>query len=144
MGDVIESSISGAFQGWSGETLFKLSNGQYWVQARYAYRYHYAYRPRVRISSVNGRYIMQVEGMSDSVEVKRVSSVVESTIDGEFQGWSGDTTFKLTNGQVWKQASYAYMYHYAYRPEVIIYNPGSGYKLKVDGVSDVLPVKKIN
>jgi hypothetical protein len=30
--------------------------------------------------------------------------VVESHIDGTFFGWRGKTTFKLDNGQVWKQA----------------------------------------
>jgi hypothetical protein len=30
--------------------------------------------------------------------------VVESHIDGAFVGWRGKTTFKLDNGQVWKQA----------------------------------------
>lgn len=145
MSNIIESYIKGSFHGWSGETLFRLGNGQYWVQARYAYRYHYAYRPKARISSINGKYIMEVQGMNDSIQVKRLSSgnIIESYIDGDFKGWDGETVFKLGNGQLWKQESYAYMYHYAYRPEVIIYDPGSGYKLKVDGVTDILPVRQI-
>jgi hypothetical protein len=32
------------------------------------------------------------------------SSVIESQIDGTFQGWSGETVFKLTNGQIWQQS----------------------------------------
>src|SRR6202044_232769 len=31
----IESSISGEFHGWDGETIFKLDNGQIWQQAEY-------------------------------------------------------------------------------------------------------------
>lgn len=29
--------------------------------------------------------------------------VIKTTIDGKFSGWSGKTTFKLSNGQVWQQ-----------------------------------------
>ena len=30
--DLIESNIDGEFQGWEGETIFKLLNGQIWVE----------------------------------------------------------------------------------------------------------------
>ena len=30
-------------------------------------------------------------------------SVIESKIDGEFEGWEGDTIFKMMNGQIWQQ-----------------------------------------
>lgn len=33
--------------------------------------------------------------------------VIDSRIEGTFQGWRGDTIFKLTNGQIWQQSSYA-------------------------------------
>ena len=57
------------------------------------------------------------------------SGAVESSIDGTFNGWTGDTIFKLRNGQIWKQSSYAYMYHYAYSPEVTIYQSNTVYKM---------------
>src|SRR5688500_9081354 len=38
-GEAIESHIDGSFQGWSGETVFKLENGQYWQQTDYDYEY---------------------------------------------------------------------------------------------------------
>ena len=46
-GDVIESQIEGTFNGWTGETVFKLTNGQIWQQASYAYTYHYRRPPRL-------------------------------------------------------------------------------------------------
>lgn len=55
----------------------------------------------------------------------------ENRIDGEFDGWSGDTKFNLMNGQVWEQVSYSYWYHYAYNPRVVIYQSDSGYKLRL-------------
>lgn len=71
------------------------------------------------------------------------SGAIESQIDGTFEGWSGETIFKLTNGQIWQQSSYAYTYHYAYRPDVVIYSGGGGCKMKVDGVSDSISVKRL-
>jgi len=72
------------------------------------------------------------------------ASVVESRIDGEFEGWSGETIFKLANGQIWQQSSYDYTYHYAYRPKVIIFRTAGGYKMKVDGVDDTIYVTRLN
>jgi hypothetical protein len=69
--------------------------------------------------------------------------VIETQIEGEFEGWSGDTIFKLANGQIWQQSSYAYTYHYAYRPKVIIYKSGSVYQIKVDGVDGAIQVKRL-
>jgi hypothetical protein len=70
-------------------------------------------------------------------------SVIESRIDGEFEGWEGDTIFKLENGQIWQQSSYAYTYHYSYRPKVVIYKSGTVYKMKVDDVSDTISVRRL-
>ena len=70
------------------------------------------------------------------------SDVIESQIAGEFTGWDGETIFKLLNGQIWQQSSYAYTYHYAYMPDVTIFKIGSQYKMKVEGVSGTIFVKR--
>lgn len=70
--DLIESHIEGTFEGWDGETIFKLDNGQIWQQATYAYTYHYAYRPKVYIVKSYGAYKMVVEGVSGSIFVRRL------------------------------------------------------------------------
>ena len=66
-----------------------------------------------------------------------VRGVVETQIEGTFSGWSGDTIWKMTNGQIWQQAEYAYHYHYAYRPEVLIYPSRSGWKMKVEDDEEI-------
>lgn len=138
-----ESQIYGAFTGWKGDALFKLTNGQYWQQAEYKYEYKYSYRPRVVITQTANDYEMEVEGMEDSVRVRRVT-VTEDRINGTFQGWSGKTEFRFQNGQVWRQSSYAYWYHYAYCPEVIIYESGGGYMLRLaDDDSNAVHVRRI-
>lgn len=71
------------------------------------------------------------------------SSVVESRIDGEFTGWEGETIFKLLNGQIWQQSSYAYKYAYKYSPRVLIYKSGSSYRMQVDGVDGTIAVRRL-
>lgn len=69
--------------------------------------------------------------------------LVESQIDGEFSGWEGETIFKLTNGQIWQQSSYAYTYSYSYMPKVLIFKAGGGYQMKVDGVNGRISVTQL-
>lgn len=71
------------------------------------------------------------------------STPIETSIDGEFGGWSGDTAFRLMNGQIWKQSSYNYTYSYKYSPKVLIYKSGGLCKLKVDGVDGEISVDRL-
>jgi hypothetical protein len=71
------------------------------------------------------------------------SGSLQSRVDGEFTGWTGTSVFKLANGQIWQQSSYAYTDHYAYRPKVLIYRSGALYKMKVDGVSTEISVVRL-
>ena len=78
--------------------------------------------------------------------VQSTEEVIETHIDGTFTGWTGDNVWKMTNGQIWQQARYAYHYHYAYRPQVLIYYSSitGGWKMKIDGDDDEgLEVKRI-
>lgn len=69
---------------------------------------------------------------------------VESSIDGEYNGWSGETIYKLRNEQVWQQAAYLYRYHYAYSPAVLIYSSPSGLKMHVSGdTGDDVSVRRL-
>jgi hypothetical protein len=70
-------------------------------------------------------------------------AVIETKIDGEFEGWDGETIFKLANGQIWQQDSYNYTYHYAYSPDVLIYYVGGRYKMRVEGVDDFIYVTRL-
>ena len=71
---------------------------------------------------------------------KRKSSgcdpAIETQIDGDFNGWDGETIYKLRNGQIWQQAAYHYHYHYAYAPEVTIYSTTGGCSMRVSDDDD--------
>lgn len=132
---VLESQIDGEFEGFDDEVLFKLTNGTYWVQDEYKYWYHYAYMPQIQLVGAHNRLYLQVVGQSESVAVRQIHGVVESRINDEFRGWDGNSKYQLTNGQVWEQARYKYEYKYAYRPEVLIFDPGGGHIMKVAGTT---------
>lgn len=68
---------------------------------------------------------------------------VESRIDGTFTGWEGNTVFVLTNGQIWQQSRYSYWYHYAYRPEIEIFDKGFGRELRLVGHDNSVRVQRI-
>jgi len=72
------------------------------------------------------------------------SSVIESKMDGDFEGWEGDTIVKLMNGQIWQQTEYYYHYHYAFMPDVSVYKSGGGWKMKVEGIDRAVGVQQLD
>ena len=69
---VEEGQIKGAFKGFKNrDTIFEFYSGGKWQQAEYKYHYYYAYMPRAKVIQDRGRYMLHVEGMNDSVEVRR-------------------------------------------------------------------------
>jgi len=68
---------------------------------------------------------------------------IEDQIDGDFEGWDGETIFKLTNGQIWEQTEYDYEYEYAYNPDVTIYSTTQGCRMKVEGMDDTIIVRRV-
>lgn len=90
-----------------------------------------------------GRVLLEKNKAPETPNRVPEPAVIESRIDGEFEGWDGDTVFKLENGQIWQQVSYDYEYEYAYRPKVLVYKSGSVYKMKVEGMHDEITVKRL-
>jgi hypothetical protein len=68
----VESTISGEFTGWEGETIFKFDNGQIWQQAEYNYTYSYSYRPEVTIYQTSQGCRMKVEDEDETILVRRI------------------------------------------------------------------------
>ena len=88
-------------------------------------------------------------GSSDSVYPPRQGigaggrDFIESQIDGDFDGWEGETIVKLTNGQIWQQSEYYYHYHYAFMPSVTIFRAGIGHKMIVAGTDRAVGVTQL-
>lgn len=106
-------------------------------------------RPSKRVKPARtGRATQSVSPGDSGAEDDRgretdASSLIETQIAGDFSGWEGETIFKLANGQIWQQTQYAYTYHYAYRPKVIIFKTGSGYQMQVEGVDSKIGVTRL-
>jgi len=129
------SQIDGDFEGFDDEVLFKLVDGTYWIQDQFKYWYHYAFMPKVNILKKGTRFFLHIQGYNQIVPVRQLYDVIEAQIDGEFNGWEGETEYKLTNGQVWKQSTYNYEYTYAYMPDVVIYTANGGHRMQVEGTT---------
>jgi hypothetical protein len=70
--------------------------------------------------------------------VAEAQQAYEGQIDGTFEGWTGETIYKLMDGHIIQQSEYHYHYHYAYSPRVIIYrSSGGGHKIHVEEDDDV-------
>lgn len=66
-----DGTIVSDFKGFDGNSRFEFQNGHVWEQAEYKYSYHYSYRPHaIVVDGVNG-ITLHVDGMSDSVRVRR-------------------------------------------------------------------------
>ena len=69
----INSRISGEFNGWTGDTQFRLENGQIWKQSGNGFLKVSMNNPKVKIEAGRfGGYILSVEGYNSRVKVKRV------------------------------------------------------------------------
>lgn len=67
------------------------------------------------------------------------SSVMTYTVNGDWEGWEGETLVKMTDGSVWEQAEYHYEYHYAYQPTAEV----SGDQMMVEGMSRAVQVRRL-
>ncbi len=74
-------------------------------------------------------------------EFAPVAPVIDTRIDGGFDGWVGDTVFRLQNGQIWQQVSPSAKYHTAQAPRVTITR--SPYRMRVEGVPIEIEVQRI-
>lgn len=70
---------------------------------------------------------------------------IHSSIIGEFKGWQGKNTFKLANGQVWKQAEKTSFYIPKRTDPKVTIKPKSflTWALYVDGFSRGVKVKRV-
>jgi hypothetical protein len=83
------------------------------------------------------------EGLAVASRVAPTARAIETQIDGEFNGWDGETIDKLMNGQIWQQTEYHYEYYYAFMPNVLVYPATGGFKMKVEGTSQAVGVQRL-
>ena len=69
---VIELTINGEFLGWNGNTLFNLSDGSLWKQAKHDVFFYKAMNPKVNIETSGQVNLLHVLGTGKKLPVERV------------------------------------------------------------------------
>ena len=99
--------------------------------------------PTVRQEQAFGREAIE-EKEKASVEKQAPKSIV-STIEGPFEGWNGNTVFRLKNGQVWRQIDKSVFYERTQDPKVEIKKGLLGvYYLSIEGYGSRCKVKRVH
>jgi hypothetical protein len=129
---VYDGYIDGSFYGFDDQAVFKTQDGSYWRQVNYRYWEYITHNPKVLIEDVGGKLMMTVAG--ETTEVERLDGVEEVTIDGEFNGWNGKRSYKLSDGQQWEEIGYRYKYRRADNPDAFIVRHGEATLMYVDGI----------
>jgi hypothetical protein len=90
----------------------------------------------------NYRAAAQRLALAEYIEGDAVpEAAVVSRIDGDFDGWEGDTVFRLENGQIWQQVSASARYHFARHPRVTI--SAAPHRLRVEGLPYEIAVRRL-
>ena len=141
----LHTSIDGEFNGWAGETVFKLSNGQLWEQTEFDLYVTARISPSVTLTSNGGLVTLTVDSSGESVEVQQITKFYETCILNDFNGWRGDTIFEMCNGDVWQQSSLGHhTTNVSSPPNVIIYDSGfRRFKMQVEGTRKTISVVQL-
>jgi hypothetical protein len=135
------STISGTI---SGGYIFKTISGKYYIAEPLSVQIVVAILPSAKIYQKESFFKLIIEDFGEPVICKKLENVIKTQISGEFKGWEGETIFKLMNGQIWKQATYSYLYHYSYSPDVLIYKLNGSWTMRVADVDETINVIKLN
>lgn len=82
-------------------------------------------------------------GEDEAINLNAGNVVVESRIDGDFEGWEDETVFRLENGQTWQQNDFRFRYTYKFRPKVAICRSGGRYFMVVENFKDAVEVEPL-
>ena len=138
---VEETSLVGTISGTiSNGYVFKTIGGAYYIVNDFSLQIVVTVAPDVTIFKKETDYKLIIGDFDEPVICKKLTEIVETQIDGEFEGWEGETIFKMFNGQIWQQISAEYYYHYAYMPHVLIYKYGKAWHMKVEDVDETIQV----
>lgn len=101
------SRIDGNFYGWSGDTIFKLVNGQFWQQNAAGSKTvsPALYRPYMTITNYLGyQRRMYVANVTGYIAVTPLA-VTESAVTNMFTGLHYQNLYQLADGTTWQQIS---------------------------------------
>ena len=65
------------------------------------------------LADENRKFYSRIKKITNNSSNSSSNDVFESKIDGDFEGWEGETIVKLMNGQIWQQVILLYLFIYA-------------------------------
>ena len=148
-----ESTIKGKISGsLKNGHIFETVSGNFYQITESVYLYEYELRPDVVVLQNGPKYKLIIDGIEEPILCEMlnesvndvVGEVIKSSVDGDFEGFEGDTIIRLLNGQIWRQTEYYYEYTYSFMPAVTIFKSDAGFKMKVDGIDKAVSVEKLN
>lgn len=123
----LKGSISGSIE--EGMIFQTRTNNYYRIDERTRQRVRVR-NPDVTVLKSGKSYKLVIEDFDEPVICEKLDLITNSSIDGDFEGWEGETTVILSNGEVWKQYEYKYEYSHSYNPEVWVLSDGYSYFMK--------------
>ena len=165
----IETSIAGPFRGWLPKEKITMSNGQVWQVIDGSTGAVNLTDPKVTIRrDLIGGYHLEFEGANVYPRVKQIlsetelaaeaagaaaadraakaatSTVIETSIAGQFTGWWPKDRIKMTNGQVWQISDDSTGAANLTDPKVRIRRGFfGGYTLEIEGIAKAPSVKRL-
>jgi hypothetical protein len=130
------------------DEIFQLSDGSYW-RVQHEYSYLYEYYPNVVVCPdrmlliVGDRTLNVAPIVSAPGDPNEERAVVESRIDGQFEGFEFGRVYLLQNGQVWRQTSARIRLRLRLSPRVLIVPTASGFEMTVEGVEGGVRVERL-
>lgn len=77
-----------------------------------------------------------------NIDLSKWKLIKTGQIEDDFEGFDDEMIFELTDGSVYYQSVYKYVYHYAYRPNVKIYTNGHKKIIIPDGMKDYAEIEE--
>jgi hypothetical protein len=116
-----------AFAGFDGQTLVRLENGLWWLQASVEVWQHFDLRPTVEIHERDGAYLLGIAGQPVRTAFRPVTRVSACRMVDVFHGWTCGVEYALQNGECWRQVDGTRRTRYVWRPEALVYRDDAGY-----------------
>jgi hypothetical protein len=143
--DVVETTVTGAFDGLRYGRVYELADGSAWEQTGFetapasdstirAWRW-------TENSTTFLRFLTRDNDVLDTTTVvpagSPVNPPVTARLEGWFRGWENGRVFALSNGEVWRQNDPAASAETLYRPSVTLTNvlQTGLFRMRIDGTA---------
>jgi hypothetical protein len=155
---VFEStSIDGYVKRVRKGTIFKTISGNIYEVIDVVVLLELELRPDVTVLTDGQLYKLLIQGVDEPLLCRKLNrgDVIETTIIGTygdlldlgeygvFSGLQYGNIYKMGNGQIWKQTDFYINVHVAVMPKVTIWQNGTLYNMKVEGIDKAVTVQQI-